>query len=476
MANRLEERLSQMHASQNYGGNIQLGPPTPDAPYGRIVIGNGENGSEDFVDTELLNFLDTQRIQPLTQIDTSWLAVAHVDEILSFVPRRRGPSTHAIWLNSPKLALDIIEATHNRYLSGLSSAERQGYQERPSPVLARDLSRGTSPVTALFRGKYWKHVHATNSTDVQEPARFYIALAQRYNNGPYNIHHTPWQPGPGSDRYYPAKMTIRELRYLESIHRLPDPDAPRPQAGTTPPQTLSTNEYIERIKLAPLREQLEDIYPNLGVVLVPTIYDITPHENNVTGAYTPNAVNLIIADNHLLIPKPFGPRVKPVDAVAILTEALANNSQQHLLSRLNERWLRNPRNHFLGVKQWFRRMDLSLFGSASDLALIAAEYKDGFPGMSETDRRQLILRHNRNHFRNEDLRTGWHELIIPEDTVDLFEVAIALAARWLGVEWRFVDSWSYHITSGEIHCGTNALRMPTFSGVPPWWDFYFRAP
>src|SRR6185503_2116952 len=121
VANRLEDRLTQMHASQNYGGNLQLGPPTREAPYGRIFIGNDEHGREGLVDTELLNFLDKQLVQPVTQIDTSWLAVAHVDEILSFVPRRRGSGTHAIWLNSPKLALDILRAALSHYLAGLPS-------------------------------------------------------------------------------------------------------------------------------------------------------------------------------------------------------------------------------------------------------------------------------------------------------------------------------------------------------------------
>jgi Protein-arginine deiminase (PAD) len=467
-ADRLEERLAQMHASQNYGGNLQLGPPTPAAPYGRIFIGNGESGREGLVDTELLNFLDKQRVQPLTQIDTSWLAVAHVDEILSFVPRRRGGGTHAIWLNSPKLALDILRAALARYVNGLP--ELNDYVNRPSGILKREHTDGTSPVTALFRGKLWHHSQQPGSVEIQEPPQFYMAMAEHFQRMMISIHNTPWVPGPGSDRDYPAKMSVLELLFFEGMFRLPDPSA---EEGAP---TLSTNELIEQEKLGYLRAQVEDACPGTGVVLVPTVYDIVRQTNGSTGAYTPNAANLVIADSRLLIPKPFGPRVKPVDAVAIITEALTENGQESLLNGFNERWLRNARNGLLGVKQWFRPDDMSAFGSNSHLSRLASEFKDGFPGQSESARQRVILNANRSHFRNDNLRDGWHEITIPEDTVDLFEVAIALAAKSLGVEWRFVDSWSYHITSGEIHCGTNALRTPSFAGVTPWWEFYFRAP
>lgn len=474
-ANRLEERLSMMHSSQNYGGNLQLGPPTADAPYGRIFIGNDVYGREGLVDTELLNFLDKQRVQPLTQIDTSWLAVAHVDEILAFVPRRRGSGTHAIWMNSPKLAFDIVDAALSRYLSGLP--RRDTYVDHPSSVLKRELDEGTSPITAMFRGKIWHHSHQPGSSEIQEPPQLYIAMAEYFSRGLISIHNTPWTPGPGIDRNYPAKMTIRELMFFESIYRLPNPDYDPEQSDTSTSEqeetshTLSANEFIEQDKLAYLRVQLEDTYPSTSIVLVPTIYDIIRQPNGSTGAYTPNAANLVIADSRLIIPKPFGPRVKPVDAVAIITEAFANNGLEGLLRGFNERWLRNPPLRLLGVKQWFRQDDIPTLGSGSNLATIAEEYKDGMIGISEIERQQLILRSNRRHFRDEQLRTGWHEITIPEDTVDLFEVAIALAAQWLGLEWRFVDSWSYHVKYGEIHCGTNALRRPSFARSSTWWNF-----
>jgi Protein-arginine deiminase (PAD) len=464
-ANQLEERLRQMHDSQNYGGNMELGPPTDGAPYGQIFIGNGVRGSEEFVDTELLNFLDKQRVQPLIQVDTSWLEVAHVDEIFSFVPNRGRGGTHAIIMNSTRLALDILDFALRQYIAGLPSSN--DFTERPSGILRRELNRGTSPVTAMFRGKQWNHSHVAGTPEIQPPPRLYQVMAEFYGRG-ISVHNVPWRPGQGADRVYPAEMTVRELLWFESSIQLPDPNS---EEGAT----LSTNELIDQDKLQFLQAQLQDFYPNLPLLLVPTIYDVVRNPSDSTGAYTPNAANLIVADDRLLFPKPFGPRVRPVDAIAIISRAFRESGMEALLSRLSERWLRDNRNRLLGVTQWFRAEDLAT-GSGTHASRLALEFKDGFGDSSQEEIANQIINSNRSAFRRGDLRSGFHLLRIPEDTVDLFEVAIALAVSSLGIQWRFVDSWTYHLTSGEIHCGTNALRRPSFRGRQPWWEFYFRAP
>jgi hypothetical protein len=465
MANQLEERLRKMHNSQNYGGNMELGPPTDTAPYGQIFIGNGERGREEFVDTELLNFLDKQRVQPLIQVDTSWLSVAHVDEIFSIVPDRARGGTHAIIMNSTRLALDILDLALRQYVNGLP--EFNDFTEIPSRILRRELNQGTSPITAMFRGKRWFHSHAAGSPEIQEPAQLYQLMAEFYGRG-LSVHNVPWRPGPNSDRTYPAKMTVRELLFFESSIQLPDPNS---EEGNT----LSTNELIDQDKLQFLQALLQDTYPNLPLLMVPTIYDVVRHPGDSTGAYTPNAANLIVADDRLLIPKPFGPRVRPVDAIPVIREAFRENGMEPLLAPLSERFLRDSRNRLLGVRQWFRAEDLA-GGSGSHASRLAAEFKDGFIDKTEDEIAAEIVNRNRTSFRRGDLRSGFHLLTIPEDTVDLFEVAIALVVQSLRVELRFVDSWTYHLTSGEIHCGTNALRRPSFRGRPPWWEFFFRAP
>ena len=89
---------------QDMGGNIEVSPPIrqpsnsmpagaagpavpaqPPAPFGKIVF-----GSPDQAHRETRAFLLAQRVQPVLPIDTSWLRVGHVDEIMTTVPDGRG--------------------------------------------------------------------------------------------------------------------------------------------------------------------------------------------------------------------------------------------------------------------------------------------------------------------------------------------------------------------------------------------------
>jgi hypothetical protein len=67
------------------------------------------------------------------------------------------------------------------------------------------------------------------------------------------------------------------------------------------------------------------------------------------------------------------------------------------------------------------------------------------------------------------LRSGWHKLIIPENTVDLFEAYTQIVVESLGLRVCWVDSWFYHVRLGEIHCGTNVIRRPDTGSRYAWW-------
>jgi protein-arginine deiminase len=52
--------------------------------------------------------------------------------------------------------------------------------------------------------------------------------------------------------------------------------------------------------------------------------------------------------------------------------------------------------------------------------------------------------------------------------LDLFRLALLRAVTPLGLRVDFVDDWfPYHEWSGEVHCGTNAVRTPP---ATPWWS------
>jgi protein-arginine deiminase len=101
-------------------GNLEVSPPVKsrdgrEFPFGRILVGvQGGLGMH----PDVLAFLEAQCLQwpPLT-IDTSWLLVGHVDEVVSFVPApdRRG---FRVLLPSTSLAKAILGELASRGLAG----------------------------------------------------------------------------------------------------------------------------------------------------------------------------------------------------------------------------------------------------------------------------------------------------------------------------------------------------------------------
>jgi hypothetical protein len=63
--------------SGDYGGNIEVTPPTAAYPRGRILFGNIGSAAVN-------NFFNAQGAQPTIRIPTSWLIVGHVDEYLLY--------------------------------------------------------------------------------------------------------------------------------------------------------------------------------------------------------------------------------------------------------------------------------------------------------------------------------------------------------------------------------------------------------
>jgi hypothetical protein len=87
--------LNDDEAWQNGGGNIEASPAIPDSawPAGRVLVGGRRNANGTVspqIHEELRKFLERQKVQVssssgILALDTSWLAVGHVDEIVSFV-------------------------------------------------------------------------------------------------------------------------------------------------------------------------------------------------------------------------------------------------------------------------------------------------------------------------------------------------------------------------------------------------------
>ncbi len=92
-------------------GNLQVTPPIPAYPMGRVYYGNPGNAS---FNPEVLDFIQAQRIQGQpVDIDTSWLLTRQVDEIINFIPSTT-PGKYIMAIASPEAGIKLLEELTER--------------------------------------------------------------------------------------------------------------------------------------------------------------------------------------------------------------------------------------------------------------------------------------------------------------------------------------------------------------------------
>ena len=102
-------------------GNLEVSPPVEvdgkEYPLGRIVFGGREHqnygvGSREMM-PEIRRFLYAQKVQSPIEINTDWLAVGHVDEIVCFVPVE-GEGRFRVLMASPRRTHAILDDLRKR--------------------------------------------------------------------------------------------------------------------------------------------------------------------------------------------------------------------------------------------------------------------------------------------------------------------------------------------------------------------------
>lgn len=142
-------------------GNLEVTPPCTskagkEYPFGRIYYGPGGGG--DNIDPDLKEFLKKQVVQEPFEIDTSWLLVGHVDEIISTVP---APTSigFKVLIASPKCAYEILKdnkVTHPTatLLQGREFPETPGINQEIT--IDEYLNNGLKNLKAKFDAAYLK--------------------------------------------------------------------------------------------------------------------------------------------------------------------------------------------------------------------------------------------------------------------------------------------------------------------------------
>ena len=486
IARKLFARGDQMHSSENYGGNIESTPPLGQAQLGTIIFGNArdpESGSE-IADPDLLRIFAKQQKQPIVEIDTSWLKVGHVDEVLAVTPSSRARNGFAILHASSGAAVELLEQARMRHLLGLPMAHplRATAGERPSGVMSRLTMEGTAPVTRLFRGKAWLHVHPradyTRVDPTVDAPEIYLQLCRAYGTSTdgsgWSIHRIGYVPGEGEERRYPADITTFELLWAEADR-----------------YGQSSNRAFDTYFLEPSRTVLRGAFPGVAILPVPVLFDRTYDTGRLaryegipkTNAVTPDMVNMQVLNGHLLVPRPYGPRMLVDDAIAAVRAAMtALDVPGNIKARVGRRLIAARR--MTRAEYWVERVHPAYvlssigtirasYGGMETKADVVAVFRDSFPGATAAEREHRIIDPHQIHFDAQ----GWlkHDFSLFDSTM-AWSTCSSCGWRRSPPSWAFGSTssiaGSITCTRVRIHCGTNVLHgtPPTALRLPNVWD------
>lgn len=134
------QRFSTNQGSHNYGGNLEVVPPTTGRPYGTVCYGGGTGvliGTSTTVTENMTavyrQFFDACDVQgPSFNYTSEWLAVGHIDEFTMFIP---APNTARGWvclIASPDRAYQVLQTAP----SNAVVFQGRGSQTTVSAILA----------------------------------------------------------------------------------------------------------------------------------------------------------------------------------------------------------------------------------------------------------------------------------------------------------------------------------------------------
>ena len=164
-------------------GNLEATPPHFDRrgrrfPFGRVLVGKQRELS---MHPAVMKFLEAQGVQwPPIVVDTSWLAIGHVDEVVNFVPAKAA-ARFKVLLPSPKAAREMLE----RLLAkGLKEAlVFEGTEDEMTVGELRMTIAGTSENLAIdeavgrIRQQLKRELNLEDSDFVMLPALFLRGVA-----------------------------------------------------------------------------------------------------------------------------------------------------------------------------------------------------------------------------------------------------------------------------------------------------------
>jgi protein-arginine deiminase len=87
-------------------GNLEVTPPLPGFPLGRIYYGGNQGAS---LDPAIISLLNAQELQsPALCLDVGWLLIKHVDEMICFVPSGKKEKPYKLLVVDASLMIDLV--------------------------------------------------------------------------------------------------------------------------------------------------------------------------------------------------------------------------------------------------------------------------------------------------------------------------------------------------------------------------------
>lgn len=92
-------------------GNLEVTPPLPEFPFGRICYGFNPQGPPDAsLNPEIVAMLKAQKLQtPAIRLDTGWLLIKHIDETISFLPPKNPQRPFSMMVVSPESMIALLK-------------------------------------------------------------------------------------------------------------------------------------------------------------------------------------------------------------------------------------------------------------------------------------------------------------------------------------------------------------------------------
>lgn len=332
--------LRKIHSSLGYGGNIEISPPWKDYKHGKIITGS-------FINNSLEKILSTNiQKQPLCKVYTEWLEVGHIDEIMGFVKDTNAASGFSIVRAAPQLARNLLKEIIN-------------YKNEKNIL-----------VTRLFRGKKWIHEQIPSGDKSHTPPntyKKYVELAkEKYDLSGFDKDYsstdkvTFYDSAFHDDRkfiiYYSKKGKVK-TKYAafiscEDILNITALTNSRIEnlflsGGDVhyDPEMYEGNYLSDNFRKNIFPYRLDKIiqaeFPESKIIQIPVLFDYAVNFNlNQIKAVIPDCANFQSLNNNILMPRPYGPRMKMKDAVLFMKDYFDKNRiTSSLTSKLNEQFI-----------------------------------------------------------------------------------------------------------------------------------------